>query len=321
MANSRLNPRARFARPARGPSTPRSRTRVPKRVFQIGQDVAMISNPMNMGHVVGFDPDGSVMVQWHGGKVVTGVSPADLRGLPPGYAGRRATEAAHAARRRPKPRSGKPRVVAVEKWVTDSSSGMDMPYDRFAFAKGSDLPAIFGYDELTVAQAISKLVEMGWSPDEFRGIRGSSLDEDEKLDMLVEWARENGKADNTYNWSWWGPTLHIIGVQEPDESGDPWKPELYFARAHLGGDVRGNYSKEHIFYVENPGEDAPWYSWRLTAQLTLDDGSKVILDAEDHEGAYWTVVEDPSGTFRAEQGVRENDLTAAFDWDEGVHLY
>jgi hypothetical protein len=49
----------------------------------------MISNPANMGHVVGFDPDGSVMVQWHGGRAVSGVDPRNLRGLPPGYAGRR----------------------------------------------------------------------------------------------------------------------------------------------------------------------------------------------------------------------------------------
>ena len=224
---------------------------------------------------------------------------------------------AHAARRRPKPSADKPRVVAVEKWATDPSNGQDMPYERFVYAKGSDLPDIFGYAALTTDQAIRKLVEMGWGLDEIQEIEG---DEDRE-DALVEWARENGKAANTYNWSWWGPTLHFIGFQAPDESGDPWEPEVYFVRAHLGGDVSRNYSGYSIFYVEEPGEDAPWYSWRLSAQLTLDDGSKVILDAEDTEGAHWTVAEDPSGTFRAEQTVREDDLTAAFDWDAGVSLY
>jgi hypothetical protein len=58
-----------------------------RRVFRVGQDVEMISSPANVGHVVGYDPDGSVMVQWSGGTVVTGVSPDNLRGLPPGYAG------------------------------------------------------------------------------------------------------------------------------------------------------------------------------------------------------------------------------------------
>lgn len=53
----------------------------------------MISNPAVVGHVVGFDPDGSVMVQWHGGRAVSGVDARNLRGLPPGYAGRRASEA------------------------------------------------------------------------------------------------------------------------------------------------------------------------------------------------------------------------------------
>lgn len=57
-----------------------------KRKFHIGQDVAMISNPTLMGHVVGFDPDGSVMVRWHGGRTATGVNPDNLRVLPRGYA-------------------------------------------------------------------------------------------------------------------------------------------------------------------------------------------------------------------------------------------
>lgn len=61
--------------------------------FRVGQDVAMISNPTTMGHVVGFDPDGSVMVQWSGGRAVSGVDPRNLRAIGRGYAGRRASEA------------------------------------------------------------------------------------------------------------------------------------------------------------------------------------------------------------------------------------
>ena len=65
----------------------------PAERFRIGQDVAMISNPGLLGHVVGFDPDGSVMVQWSGGRTVTGVDPRNLRVQGRGYAGRRASEA------------------------------------------------------------------------------------------------------------------------------------------------------------------------------------------------------------------------------------
>ena len=57
--------------------------------FRKGQDVVMVSNPTHYGHVAGFDRDGSVMVQWSGTRVVTGVDPENLRAVPPGYAGRR----------------------------------------------------------------------------------------------------------------------------------------------------------------------------------------------------------------------------------------
>lgn len=65
----------------------------PAERFRVGQDVAMISNPTNMGHVVGFDPDGSVMVQWSGGRAVSGVDARNLRAIGRGYAGQRASEA------------------------------------------------------------------------------------------------------------------------------------------------------------------------------------------------------------------------------------
>jgi hypothetical protein len=89
-------PRARAAAPRRQAL----KQRAPRRAFRIGQDVEMISNPSNMGHVVGFDPDGSVMVQWTNppGGAVSGVSPDNLRGLPPGFA-----ERAQASSRYPKP--------------------------------------------------------------------------------------------------------------------------------------------------------------------------------------------------------------------------
>jgi len=61
--------------------------------FRIGQDVVMISDPTAYGHVTGFDRDGSVMVQWSGTRTITGVSPDNLRGAPPGWAGQRMQEA------------------------------------------------------------------------------------------------------------------------------------------------------------------------------------------------------------------------------------
>jgi hypothetical protein len=52
-----------------------------------GAAVLMISTTL-YGHVVGYDPDGSVMVRWSGKpSVVTGVAPSKLKIVPPGYAG------------------------------------------------------------------------------------------------------------------------------------------------------------------------------------------------------------------------------------------
>jgi len=214
----------------------------------------------------------------------------------------------------------KPVVVAVKKWAMSSSGGQDMDYDTFARAKGSDLPAIFGSAPLTSKQAIRKLIEMGWDPSEFDEIEAQTdardLDEDERVDMLQDWADANGRSDNTYNWSWWGPTLNFTSVQEPDESGDPWKPAIYFVRAHRGGDVRGNYGAYSIFYLKAPGEEAPWYDWRLTVELEMADGSTVLLDAEGDEAYHFYVVEDPTGTFRKDHTVKYDDIMAAFDFEE-----
>ena len=59
-----------------------------RRNFHVGQDVVMRSNQMLYGHVVGFERDGSVMVQWAGGRVVTGVSQRNLKVVPRGWAGK-----------------------------------------------------------------------------------------------------------------------------------------------------------------------------------------------------------------------------------------
>jgi hypothetical protein len=56
--------------------------------FHRGQDVAFrTTTGTEFGHVAGFEGD-YVMVRWVGTKVVTGVTPGRLRGLPPGHAGR-----------------------------------------------------------------------------------------------------------------------------------------------------------------------------------------------------------------------------------------
>jgi hypothetical protein len=99
----------------------------PAERFRIGQDVEMRSNPMNVGHVVGFDPDGSVMVQWHGGRAVSGVDARNLRGLPPGYAGRRASEAS----RRPSSARPLPGRHHSRESSAPSKRDIDVMFDQY----------------------------------------------------------------------------------------------------------------------------------------------------------------------------------------------
>lgn len=222
-------------------------------------------------------------------------------------------------------------VTSVKKYAMNGSSGATMDYDEFIGSP--DLTKMFDSELLTVEQALAKLQEMGWDLAEIDEVAtDSGADENERLNALVSWAQDNGKSDNTYNWSWWGPVLNFTGVQAPNESGDPYEPELYFVRTHRGGDVRGNYGSYAILYVESPGEQAPWYAWTLTAELALrrdplgrkrnkDDGNEVILDSEGAEAYHWIVERDPSGTFEGGQSVTSDDLESAFEWDDGVRFW
>jgi hypothetical protein len=86
VTKSRLAEAPRSIHKQSSPAFIIARRQSQQRAFRIGQDVAMITNPTLLGIVEGFDPDGSVMVRWHGGAAVSGVNPNNLRGLPPGYA-------------------------------------------------------------------------------------------------------------------------------------------------------------------------------------------------------------------------------------------
>jgi hypothetical protein len=139
--------------------------------------VAMISNPTNMGHVVGFDPDGSVMVQWHGGKVVTGVSPANLRGLPPGYAGRRMESARTPAPRKHEAEAGFAIGIHDEGVIEDNTRELmsspewrgEMVHDGFVTKDGEITRK--GWDQLNADIVKVERNSLSWLRRTFNHVR------------------------------------------------------------------------------------------------------------------------------------------------------
>lgn len=136
----KLRASAGYPKPARGPRhfvDPRqTRARARGRAFRIGQDVEMISNPSNMGHIVGFDPDGSVMVRWTNppGGAISGVSPDNLRGLPPGFAEARKGRTGMRASRR--------MHNDDEMWIDDEYSEAPFLAQRWYSGQGDPLYAL-----------------------------------------------------------------------------------------------------------------------------------------------------------------------------------
>jgi hypothetical protein len=127
----------------------------PAERFRIGQDVAMISNPSMLGHIAGFDPDGSVTVQWSGGRTVTGVDPRNLRIQGIGYAGRRASEGRPLPRRPLRARE----ADEVEVWIDASDNEAPWLAQHWYSGQGDPLYALsstgFPQPESTISWALS----------------------------------------------------------------------------------------------------------------------------------------------------------------------
>ena len=208
--------------------------------------------------------------------------------------------------------------VSKEVWGT----GFNGPYAELLDI--TDAAELMGVPELSFEDVLAKLKELGLGDkvDKFLS------EEDEKyhtVDTLSDWLIKKGissSRDNTYNWGWWGPTLHFNFISEETSNDVLYSSGILFVYLHAGGDVRGNYYGAKAFNIEELAEDAPWYdNLNLTMEITTDKGT-IRFDAEDLEAYYWNVVEDETGVLEVETSYTEEKLRELLDFEtNGKNMY
>lgn len=217
----------------------------------------------------------------------------------------------------------RPVVIEVSKFVWHSSgSGYSGTYKELLDI--TDAAELMGVPELSFEDVLAKLKELGLGDkvDKFLS------EEDEKyhtVDTLSDWLIKKGissSRDNTYNWGWWGPTLHFNFISEETSNDVLYSSGILFVYLHAGGDVRGNYYGAKAFNIEELAEDAPWYdNLNLTMEITTDKGT-IRFDAEDLEAYYWNVVEDETGVLEVETSYTEEKLRELLDFEtNGKNMY
>jgi hypothetical protein len=199
----------------------------------------------------------------------------------------------------------KPKVKSVKKMPISMSGNTD-PGSYDSFVKGKNLSKSFGGRKISAA-ALRSYVQ-----DHYPDVRvPSRASVDDIFQLLYE--EDVGRGDNTYNWSWWGPTLHIRTLGDATE--EPYAEGVVLARPHLGGDVRGNYADAQAFLLENYAEEVPWYDVMLSIHINTDRGH-IFLDSEDTEGYTFRVETDETGTWGADDDVRSDAIESELDWGD-----
>lgn len=227
----------------------------------------------------------------------------------------------------------RPLVQSVSKYISSSSGALksgdykDIVFETDPAALMEDYTALEG-DDLW-----DKVRELGYRDelDEFlantkdtAAAYARDKEEDQTADDLMDFLgdRDIGSADNTYNWSWWGPTIHFLFLEAKGSYRDSYNPGLLFMRMHHGGDVRGNYGYAKAFWLDSYAEEAPWYDLSLSVEITTDRGT-ISLTAENTVASFWIVEEDETETWEGGGGtyVRTADLWSALIWDEVRDLW
>jgi len=135
-----------------------------------------------------------------------------------------------------------------------------------------------------------------------------------KLNLVASngWPEIRGKSENTYNWSYLGPTCQFGVCQGNDEL---W---YGYALVHQGGDVRGNYGLTYFFNQDNnESEDAAFdrfgqsfmelISGSITFTVNFDDGSSFGFWAEqDSDIPYYSNEGRLNGTADSLAGIFSN---------------
>lgn len=216
---------------------------------------------------------------------------------------------------------GLPKVISVDKYAMNDD-GKTIDYDTFISAGVSE---IFDSPELSVEEVLSYVQEHYATnlEDEIQSTmeRFRHLDKNPEpvldIDYLMSAIQEGniGRTENTYNWSWWGPTVHFTILGPSEIEGEPYAECIILASTHNGGDVRGNYALPKAFKLMSYAEEAPWYAYRLYVNIKTDKGD-LTLDASDDEAYHFYVGRDESGIFGEGESVSYDDLEKKLDWEE-----
>lgn len=210
----------------------------------------------------------------------------------------------------------KPKVQRVEKDALNRETGDAISYDDFLSADASTL--FSGAEEMTGADVAAYIL------DEYGENIGDYLEEAGNLSVNdVEDVLHNhldiGTRGNTYNWSWWGPTIQFT-VLGPAADQDPYGEGVMIVSMHLGGDVRGNYANTQAFKLSTYAEEAPWYVYGLCVYITTDRG-KISLDSEDDEAYRFFIHEDETDTWEDGTSITYEEIDKMLEWTDPYDLW
>ena len=195
-------------------------------------------------------------------------------------------------------KAGKPKVESIHKYALSSDKGKEVDYDKFVRLTDAD---VFAQQKSLSVQQVKDILN-DLEPDE-------ELDKLDDMDDIVEYLSEAGiiKKGNTYNQSFWGNAIEygVMGIGKSDGE------QLIFLSMHIGGDVRGNYTKWKAYKYEHM-EDAPFYQWNLIVEIKTNKGD-IRLQSEGDEAYHFIVERDETGTWEENDGIKHPDLAEKLD--------
>ena len=204
----------------------------------------------------------------------------------------------------------KPIIANVMKVAFNNEGGGSVDYDDFVGAK--TLTPVFGGlgEKISMEKTVLLLESWGFDiPSE------AQEDFDELKEYLSQIKDERINRDNTYNWSWWGPTIDFMLIESER---DPYLPYILIAKMHLGGDVRGNYGPLQAWKFDK-GFASVFHSWTLNVHLVTTRGKKITLDSEDTEAYNFIVVDDKTGLLPKEgDTIKIDELESLFEWKKTI---
>jgi hypothetical protein len=203
-----------------------------------------------------------------------------------------------------------PVVQSVSRMAIDRYGGTEIDYSDFAFASSGE--EIMGREPLETEELIALLSDAGVP------MEGMVIDQETTTNDIAEFlmGQHLGTWDNTYNYGWWGPTIHF-GLVGPAEE-EPYGSGILFMSFHHGGDVRGNYGVFEAYSVDSYAEEAPWYSYMLSVDVETDRGT-ILLYSDDTEAYRWSIANDETGALRDlvdDQEIEQSKIEDRLNWDE-----